>query len=84
MELGEILDIGCSMFGPFQDVSSHFGPSLPPSLRPSLPSSIFYYGHPAVLYVNKFRVAGLLNDPINGHFESLFETGVDEVRSGSE
>ena len=40
---------------------------------------IFYYGHPAALYVNKLRVAGLLNAPINSYFESIFETGVDEM-----
>ncbi len=40
---------------------------------------IFYYGHPAVLYVNKLRVAKLLDEPLNSHFESIFETGVDEM-----
>jgi 5-histidylcysteine sulfoxide synthase/putative 4-mercaptohistidine N1-methyltranferase len=40
---------------------------------------IFYYGHPAVLYVNKFRVAGLLTDPVNTYLEDILETGVDEM-----
>ena len=40
---------------------------------------IFYYAHPAVLYVNKLRVAGLVSAPINEYFEQLFETGVDEM-----
>eukprot|EP00599_Poterioochromonas_sp_BG-1_P017418 CAMPEP_0173166130 /NCGR_PEP_ID=MMETSP1105-20130129/21823_1 /TAXON_ID=2985 /ORGANISM="Ochromonas sp., Strain BG-1" /LENGTH=871 /DNA_ID=CAMNT_0014087299 /DNA_START=251 /DNA_END=2866 /DNA_ORIENTATION=- len=40
---------------------------------------IFYYGHPAVLYINKLRVAGFIKDPINPYFESVFETGVDEM-----
>ena len=40
---------------------------------------IFYYAHPAVLYVNKLRVAGVLQTGINPAFESLFETGVDEM-----
>ena len=40
---------------------------------------IFYYGHPAVLYINKFRVAGLLQDGLNPLFEQLLETGVDEM-----
>lgn len=40
---------------------------------------IFYYGHPAALYVNKLRVAGLIPAGINEYFESLFETGVDEM-----
>jgi len=40
---------------------------------------VFYYVHPAVLYVNKLRLAGLLNAPVNAYFESLFEIGVDEM-----
>ncbi|HRZ07550.1 MAG TPA: 5-histidylcysteine sulfoxide synthase [Candidatus Competibacteraceae bacterium] len=41
---------------------------------------IFYYGHPPALYVNKLRVAGLIEKPLNPYFEQLFETGVDEMR----
>lgn len=41
---------------------------------------IFYYGHPPVLYVNKLRVAGLLDAPLDPYFERIFETGVDEMR----
>ena len=40
---------------------------------------IFYYGHPACLYVNKLRVAGLLKAPVNADFERIFEVGVDEM-----
>ncbi|MBY0413064.1 MAG: 5-histidylcysteine sulfoxide synthase, partial [Bdellovibrionales bacterium] len=40
---------------------------------------IFYYGHPAVLYVNKMRLAGLINDPIDLYLEKVLETGVDEM-----
>lgn len=40
---------------------------------------IFYYAHPAVFYVNKLRVAGLQDGPINAEFEQLFEVGVDEM-----
>ncbi len=40
---------------------------------------IFYYCHPAVLYVNKLRLAGLLGEPIKPFYEQLFETGVDEM-----
>lgn len=36
---------------------------------------IFYYGHPAALYVNKLRVAGLLKASVNQYFEVIFETG---------
>jgi 5-histidylcysteine sulfoxide synthase/putative 4-mercaptohistidine N1-methyltranferase len=41
---------------------------------------VFYYAHPAALYVNKLRVAGLLDSAVNAEFESLFESGVDEMR----
>jgi len=40
---------------------------------------IFYLGHPAVLYVNKLRVAGVLKQGIDPYFEEIFETGVDEM-----
>ncbi|CAN5467086.1 5-histidylcysteine sulfoxide synthase [soil metagenome] len=40
---------------------------------------IFYYVHPAVLYVNKLRLAKLVDTAIDPKFESLFETGVDEM-----
>lgn len=40
---------------------------------------VFYYVHPAVLYINKFRVAGLLDAGIDQFIEQLFETGVDEM-----
>jgi 5-histidylcysteine sulfoxide synthase len=40
---------------------------------------VFYYTHPAALYVNKLRVAGLLTEPVNPYYEQLFETGVDEM-----
>lgn len=40
---------------------------------------VFYYAHPAVLYVNKLRVAGLVHSPVDEYIESLFETGVDEM-----
>lgn len=40
---------------------------------------IFYYGHTACLSVNKLRVAGLINLPVNDYFERIFEVGVDEM-----
>jgi hypothetical protein len=42
---------------------------------------MFYYGHPAVLYVNKLRVAGLLQGPINEYFEGIFEVGKSRLVS---
>jgi len=40
---------------------------------------IFYYGHTPCLYVNKLRVSGVLDGPVNAYFESIFEVGVDEM-----
>lgn len=40
---------------------------------------IFYYCHPVTFYINKLLVAGILTEPVNKHFEVLFETGVDEM-----
>lgn len=40
---------------------------------------IFYYGHPAAVFVNKLRVAGLLDAPVDPYLEQIFETGVDEM-----
>ena len=40
---------------------------------------IFYYGHPAVLYINKLRLAGFQKDSINIYLEKVLETGVDEM-----
>lgn len=40
---------------------------------------IFYYGHPAVLYINKLRLAGFFTEPINIYLEKVLETGVDEM-----
>lgn len=40
---------------------------------------IFYYGHPACLYVNKLRQAGLLDAPVDAAFERRMRTGVDEM-----
>ncbi|MEK6747312.1 MAG: 5-histidylcysteine sulfoxide synthase [Pseudomonadota bacterium] len=41
---------------------------------------IFYYGHVVSVYINKLRVAGLIDKPLNAEFEKLFEVGVDEMR----
>ncbi len=40
---------------------------------------IFYYGHPAVLYLNKLRIVGLQKDAVNSYLEKVLETGVDEM-----
>jgi 5-histidylcysteine sulfoxide synthase/putative 4-mercaptohistidine N1-methyltranferase len=40
---------------------------------------VFYYLHPAALYINKLFVAGLVASPLDDYLERLFETGVDEM-----
>ena len=64
-----------SLFTCFRSEDGFYSPP-PHGLRHPL---IFYYGHPAALYVNKLRVAGLLEAPVNPYFENIFETGVDEM-----
>ncbi len=40
---------------------------------------IFYLGHTATFYINKLIVAGIIDQRINPHFESMFAIGVDEM-----
>jgi 5-histidylcysteine sulfoxide synthase/putative 4-mercaptohistidine N1-methyltranferase len=40
---------------------------------------IFYYGHTATFFVNKFTLGGYLKERINPKFESMFAVGVDEM-----
>ena len=40
---------------------------------------IFYYGHVAALYVNKMRVARLIDTTVDPFIEEFFQTGVDEM-----
>ncbi len=48
----------------------------PESLRHPL---IFYFGHTAVFFVNKLRVAKLIDVRVNDRIESSFAIGVDEM-----
>jgi len=41
---------------------------------------IFYFAHVSTFYINKLRVVGLIEKPLNPEFEALFEVGVDEMR----
>lgn len=41
---------------------------------------IFYWGHTAAFYINKLRMAGLIDQGINAHYEHLFAVGVDPDR----
>ena len=38
----------------------------------------WYVGHTAAFYINKLRLAGIIDAPINRYYESLFAVGVDE------
>ncbi|MCF6244939.1 MAG: 5-histidylcysteine sulfoxide synthase [Sulfurovum sp.] len=40
---------------------------------------IFYYGHTATFFINKFKFSSILNERVNPHLESLFAVGVDEM-----
>ncbi|KAA3624609.1 MAG: 5-histidylcysteine sulfoxide synthase [Bacteroidetes bacterium] len=41
---------------------------------------IFYWGHTAAFYINKLRMAGLIEEGINDRYEQLFAVGVDPDR----
>ena len=40
---------------------------------------IFYFGHTATFFTNKFRVAGLIEEHLDPVLESIFAVGVDEM-----
>jgi 5-histidylcysteine sulfoxide synthase/putative 4-mercaptohistidine N1-methyltranferase len=40
---------------------------------------IFYFGHTATFFINKFILTGLIDQRIDGRLESLFAVGVDEM-----
>ena len=40
---------------------------------------IFYLGHTAVFFINKFNIAGISHQRINPEYESMFAVGVDEM-----
>ena len=40
---------------------------------------MFYYGHTAVLFINKLRLAGLVSESTDLYLEKVLETGVDEM-----
>ncbi|ETV92039.1 hypothetical protein H310_13564 [Aphanomyces invadans] len=64
------------LFSSFQNEDAFVQPP-PHQLRHPM---AFYYGHPTCFYINKCRLAGLLDAPVNPAFEDLFEVGVDEMR----
>lgn len=40
---------------------------------------IFYYGHTATFFINKFLLVGLIDKRIDARLESMFAVGVDEM-----
>jgi len=40
---------------------------------------IFYFGHTATFFINKFLLAGLIDKRIDPRLESMFAIGVDEM-----
>jgi 5-histidylcysteine sulfoxide synthase len=48
----------------------------PDPLRHSL---LFYFGHTAVFYINKLKLAKVIDYRVNADFESVFAVGVDEM-----
>ncbi|XP_064604807.1 uncharacterized protein LOC135470036 [Liolophura sinensis] len=67
-------DLNESLFTSLKDDSVMY--QVPDRLRLPL---IFYYAHTASVFVNKLILAGLLEERVNLEFETMFETGVDEM-----
>ncbi|MFT7880084.1 MAG: 5-histidylcysteine sulfoxide synthase [Sulfurimonas sp.] len=63
-----------SLFEVISDEDAYFQKADP--LRHPL---IFYYGHTAVFFINKFKLAKLIDDRVDSHLESIFAVGVDEM-----
>jgi len=40
---------------------------------------LFYYGHTATFFINKFKLSKMIDTRLDPHFESLFAVGVDEM-----
>jgi 5-histidylcysteine sulfoxide synthase/putative 4-mercaptohistidine N1-methyltranferase len=40
---------------------------------------IFYYGHTATFFINKFKLSKMIDDRIDSTLESIFAVGVDEM-----
>lgn len=60
------------LFGSIESDETYF--LSPDPLRNPL---IFYLGHTAAFYVNKLRLAGLMEQGVDAHFDQLFAVGVD-------
>ena len=60
------------LFSAIKDDQTYY--EAPDPLRNPL---IFYWGHTAAFYINKLKMAGLISNGINEHYEELFAKGVD-------
>ena len=40
---------------------------------------IFYYGHTATFFINKFKLASIIDERVDENLESIFAVGVDEM-----
>lgn len=67
-------DLNESLFVSLKDTSVFY--KCPDRLRLPL---IFYFCHTSVVYINKLILSGLLKKRVNLEFETMFETGVDEM-----
>ena len=47
--------------------------------EPTRHPMIFYFGHTAAFFINKFVLANVISERVNPAFESLFAIGVDEM-----
>ena len=63
-----------SLFGVLDGEQGYYEKSIP--LRHPL---IFYLGHTATFFANKFVLAGLLDQRVDARLESMFAVGVDEM-----
>ena len=63
-----------SLFETIADERAYFQKADP--LRHPL---IFYYGHTAVFYINKLKLAKLIDSRVDAKLESIFAVGVDEM-----
>lgn len=67
-------DLNESLFTALRDEATFY--TCPDRLRLPL---IFYFAHTASVYVNKLMLAGLIKERVDLDFETMFETGVDEM-----
>jgi len=63
-----------SLFDIVVDESAYFQKADP--LRHPI---IFYYGHTATFFINKFKLANIIDERIDPRLESIFAVGVDEM-----